>query len=113
MQKTEILFGKKILLGITGSVAATKSLDLAEALQGFGAEIKLVCTKSGLAFCDRDRIEQLKLPVYTDIFADDIEQMDHITLAKWADLFLIAPASASILSRCATGLADQLLSLIF
>ena len=111
---TPLLCGKHILLGITGSVAAQKSILLAQQLLQQGAEVKIILTASAMKFLQpNDFLGLGNDAVYTDIFADDINVMDHITLAKWADAFVIAPASAAVISRCATGLADQLLSLVY
>jgi len=108
------LRGKRILLGVTGSVAAQKTIVLAEKLLQQGALIKIILTASALKFIQAD--DFLDIPqddVFTDIFAEDISVMHHISLAKWADVFLIVPASAAVISRCATGLADQLISLVY
>ena len=107
------LTGKHVLLGVTGSVAAKKSIILAKEIFQQGAQVKVILTASALKFIQpNDFLDVPQTDVFTDIFADDISIMEHINLAKWADVFLIAPASAAIISRCATGLANQLLSLV-
>ncbi len=108
------LFGKHILLGITGSVAAIKSITVVNELLQQGAKVKVILTPNALEFIKVADFNHLfPEDIFTYIFYEDINKMDHITLAKWADILLIAPASASIISRCAMGLADQLLSLVY
>ena len=114
MQKRAELQGKKILLGVSGSVAAIKVGALVTLLQAAQAEVKVICTPSGLKFLSEDARQSIGCDnLFSDIFADDLAQMDHIALARWADVYLLVPAGASVLSRCATGLADQLLSLTY
>lgn len=108
------LFGKHILLGVTGSIAATKSILLVAQLLQQGALVKVILTSNARQFIQpNDFVAPSDEKIFTHIFSEDISIIDHISLAKWADILLIAPATAAIISRCATGLADQLLSLVY
>lgn len=114
MQKKSCLNQKNILIGVSGSIAARKVILLVQQLKEQGANVNVIVTPSANRLLSEDTKKRIGVEnLFSDIFADDVEQMDHITLAKWADVFLIAPASASVLSRLATGLADQLLSLTY
>ena len=108
MAKLINLNNKKILLGVSGSIAVGKALGLVDAFRAAGAEVKLVCTASSKHFFSANDLE-----IFGDIFSEGKAQMDHITLAKWADVLLIAPASAGIISRCAMAMASDLLSLVY
>jgi phosphopantothenoylcysteine decarboxylase / phosphopantothenate---cysteine ligase len=103
---------KKILLGVTGGIAAYKSAVLLRALQREGAEVRVVMTRGAQAFVAPLTFQALSgHRVYTELLDPAQEAtMDHISLARWADLILIAPATANSLARLAHGLADDLLS---
>jgi phosphopantothenoylcysteine decarboxylase/phosphopantothenate--cysteine ligase len=103
---------KKILLGVTGGIAAYKSAVLLRALQQQGAEVRVVMTRGAEAFIAPLTFQALSgHPVHTHLLDPEQESaMDHISLARWADLVLVAPATANCLSRLAQGLADDLLS---
>lgn len=107
---------KKIIIGITGSIAAIKSIDIIEKLKKKGYSVKCIATKSGEQFIDSKNIpipsEDIFLSNYKDKKYLDKESahMEHIDLAKWADIILIAPASANIIGKIAHGIADDNLS---
>lgn len=103
---------KKILLGITGGIAAYKSIELVRLLKKAGAQVQVVLTKGALAFVTPMTLQAVSgLPVRTSLLDPEAEAgMGHIELAKWADLILIAPASADFLARQAAGMADDLLT---
>ncbi len=103
---------KKILLGVTGGIAAYKSAVLLRALQQQGAEVRVVMTRGAQAFVTPLTFQALSgHPVHTELLDPAQEAaMEHITLARWADLILVAPATANCISRLAHGLADDLLS---
>jgi len=105
------LASKKILLGITGGIASYKSAILARRLQDAGAEVRVVMTDGAQAFITPLTLQALTgNPVHTDLLDESAEAaMGHIELARWADLIVIAPASANTLARLASGLADDLL----
>lgn len=106
------LHHKNILLGITGGIAAYKSAVLARLLIKSGANVKVVMTQGGQAFVTPLTFQALTgEPVRTELLDPEHEAaMGHIELARWADLILIAPASANTLARLAAGQADDLLS---
>lgn len=104
--------GKRILLGVTGGIAAYKSADLVRRLIERGAEVRVVMTAAAREFVTPLTFQALSgQPVRTDLFDSAAEAaMGHIELARWASLVLVAPASASFLARLATGQADDLLA---
>ncbi len=106
--------GKRILLGVTGGIAAYKSADLVRRLLDRGAEVQVAMTASAREFVSPMTFQALSgRPVRTDLFDSAAEAaMGHIELARWAHLVLIAPASASFIARLAAGQADDLLCTI-
>jgi len=108
------LAGKKILLGITGGIAAYKVADWVRQLKKLGADITVVMTRSARNFVAPLTYAALSgNKVYTDMFDPaDSEKIPHISLANQADLIVIAPATAATIARLANGLADDLLSTI-
>lgn len=104
-----MLKGKKILLGITGSIAAYKSILVVRLLVKAGAEVKVVMTPSAKDFVSALTLSTLsKNPVAIDLF-DENSWANHVMLGRWADLMLIAPLSCNSLSKMAHGLCDNLL----
>ena len=105
---------KKILLIITGGIAAYKSLELIRLLKNKEAEIKTVLTENGKEFVTPLSITSLtQNKVYEKLFDSKSEaEMDHISLSRWADLILIAPATANTISKLSYGLADDLASTV-
>lgn len=104
-----ILENKKILLGVTGSIAAYKSVFLVRLLVKSGAEVKVIMTKSATDFVSPLTFSTLsKNPVAIDLFEKNVWQ-NHVELARWADLFIIAPASANTIAKMANGLCDNML----
>lgn len=94
---------KKILIGISGSISAYKVCELISLLKKQGAEVKTIVTESALQFIGKATLEGLsENPAITSDFSDG-QMMAHIHLAKWADLFLIAPASAQTINSLHTG----------
>ena len=106
------LAGKKILLGITGGIAAYKSAVLCRELMRLGAEVRVIMTAAATQFITPLTLQALSgHPVHSDLFAAENEDaMGHIELARWADRILIAPASAQTISKLAHGEADNLLT---
>ena len=106
------LDGSRVLLGVTGGIAAYKAALLARALIAAGAEVRVVMTAGARAFVQPLTFQALTgNPVHTELLDETAEAaMGHIELARWADLVLVAPASANALARLAHGLADDLLS---
>lgn len=105
------LSNKKILLGITGGIAAYKSAELVRLLVKAGAEVRVVMTPSAQEFVQPLTYQALSgHRVYIDLFDAEAESaMDHIELARWCDLLLVAPASADFLGKMNAGYADNLL----
>ena len=103
---------KKILLIITGGIAAYKSLELIRLLKNKGSEIKTVLTKSGKEFVTPLSITSLtQNKVYEELFDSNSEaEMDHITLSRWCDIILVAPATANSISKFSYGNAEDLAS---
>lgn len=106
-----MLKGKHIILGITGSIAAYKSAVLCRLLVGAGAEVKVVMTPLAKQFITPLTMATLsKNPILVDFFnPENGEWNSHVKLGEWADLYLIAPATANTLAKMATGTADNLL----
>ena len=106
------LKNKKIILVIGGGIAAYKSLDLIRLLKKHECEVKVVLTKSGKKFVTPLSIASLsKNKVYQDIFDEENEaKMDHISLSRWCDIILFAPATANSIAKLAVGKADDLAS---
>ncbi len=105
------LGNRKILLGITGGIAAYKSAELVRLLIKAGAEVRVVMTEGAREFVQPLTYQALSgHRVYTDLFdAETDSAMDHIELARWCDLLLVAPASADFLGKLNAGYADNLL----
>jgi len=106
--------GKRILLGVTGGIAAYKSADLVRRLRDSGAEVRVVMTRGAQAFVAPLTFQAVSgNPVHTTLLDEAAEAgMGHIELARWADHVLVAPATASFIARLAHGMADDLLSTI-
>jgi len=103
----------KILLGITGSIAAYKSAYLISKLVQNDCEVKVVATECSLKFIGKATLEGLSgNQVFTDSFEDG-KMMRHINLLKWADLIIVCPASANTINKMANGVADNLLTSLF
>ncbi len=106
-----MLKGKHILLGITGSIAAYKAAILVRLLVKEGAEVKIVMTKMAKEFISPLTMATLsRNPILVDFYnPENGDWNSHVSLGLWADLYLIAPASANTLAKMATGVADNLL----
>jgi len=102
---------KKILLGVTGGIAAYKSAELIRLIIKSGAEVRVVMTTAATEFVQPLTYQALSgHRVYTDIFdAEADSAMDHIELARWADLMIVAPASADFIAKMRNGYSDNLL----
>lgn len=108
------LTNKRVLLGVTGSIAAYKAADLIRRLREVGAEVKVVMTEGAKAFVTPLTFQALSgSPVHENLLDKEAEAaMGHIELARWADVILIAPASANSMAGLAQGRADELLAAI-
>jgi len=105
---------RKILLIICGGISAYKSLDLIRLFKKQGAEIKTILTKSAKEFITPLSVASLSQEkVYDDLFnAQNEAEMDHISLSRWADIILVAPATANTISKLSTGSSDDLASTV-
>ncbi|MFT4969630.1 MAG: phosphopantothenoylcysteine decarboxylase/phosphopantothenate--cysteine ligase [Chitinophagales bacterium] len=105
-----MLKGKKIILGITGSISAYKAAFLCRLLIKNKAEVRVVMTESASAFISPLTLSTLsKHPVHMRMFDEGENWNNHVELGLWADLMLVAPCSASSLAKMANGLCDNLL----
>jgi phosphopantothenoylcysteine decarboxylase/phosphopantothenate--cysteine ligase len=108
-----MLKGKKILLGITGSIAAYKSIYLVRLLVKAGAEVKVIMTPSSKDFVSSLTLSTLSHhPVLTDLF-DEQSWSNHVALGRWADVMVIAPLSCNTLAKMANGQCDNLLLAVY
>lgn len=108
-----MLRGKRIVLGVTGSIACYKAADLASKLTQAGADVDAILTESAAKFVTPLTFRSLTLrPVFTDMFDPNSPMAEeHVALARAADAMLIAPASATTLARLAHGMADNMVAL--
>ena len=108
------LFNKKILLIICGGISAYKSLEVIRSLKKKGAKVKTILTKSAKEFVTPLSITSLSQEkVYDDLFSPENEaEMDHISLSRWSDVILVAPATANTISKLSTGSSDDLASTV-
>jgi len=99
----------RILLGVTGGIACYKSADLCRRLIKAGAEVQVIMTHSATEFVAPLTFETLSgRPVYLDMFAQDRAwEIEHISFARWGDVLAIAPATANVIAKMASGLADD------
>ncbi|WP_314409271.1 bifunctional phosphopantothenoylcysteine decarboxylase/phosphopantothenate--cysteine ligase CoaBC [Pseudomonas kuykendallii] len=106
------LYRKRIVLGVGGGIAAYKSAELVRRLRDQGAEVRVVMTQGGREFITPLTLQAVSgHPVHLDLLDPDAEAaMGHIELARWADLILIAPATADLMARLAQGVANDLLT---
>ncbi|MBR6767532.1 MAG: bifunctional phosphopantothenoylcysteine decarboxylase/phosphopantothenate--cysteine ligase CoaBC [Clostridia bacterium] len=105
-----MLKDKKIVLGVTGGIAVYKACDLVSRLKKKGAQVRVVMTENAMKFVPKLTFATLSgNPVMSDTFQERNE-LEHISLAKWADAFVVAPATANMIAKLANGIADDLLS---
>lgn len=107
-----MLQGKRVVLGVSGGIAAFKSAAFASKLVQAGAEVKVVMTEGAKKFVTPLTFQALtRHPVYDDTFSEpDPSEIAHIQLADWADVIIIAPATANLIGKLANGVADDMLS---
>lgn len=109
----KVLQGKKILIGITGSIAAYKIVYLVRLLVKAGAEVKVIMTASAKDFVSPLTLSTLsKNPVLSDLF-DEQSWANHVMLGRWADVMIIAPLSCNTLAKMASGQCDNLLLAVY
>lgn len=107
-----MLTGREVVLGVTGGIAAYKSAEIVSRLRKLGANVHVIMTENAARFVQPLTFETLSAaPVVTDTFARPATwEVEHIALAKRAEVFVIAPATANILAKMANGIADDMLS---
>jgi len=112
MSVIDPLAGKKILLGISGGIAAYKCAELTRRLKDLGADVRIVMTSAAKEFITPLTMQAVSGHAIADDLLDPNAQsgMGHIELAKWADIVLLAPATANLIARLRAGLADELLT---
>mgnify|MGYP001039728032 CR=1 FL=1 len=110
-----MLKGKNILLGVTGGIAAYKAAYLVRLLKKENANVEVIMTKNAQEFVGKLTFEVLsENPVYVDTFQREIPyEVEHVSLAKKADLFIVAPASANFIAKARCGIADDMLTTTF
>ena len=108
-----MLQGKKILLGITGSIAAYKAATLVRLLIKEGAEVKIVMTPASKDFVTPLTLSTLSKNIVLSDLSDNDSWSNHVTLGRWADVMLIAPLSCNTLAKMASGLCDNLLLAVY
>jgi phosphopantothenoylcysteine decarboxylase/phosphopantothenate--cysteine ligase len=108
------LFNRNVLLGVSGGIAAYKAAELVRALQDSGASVRVIMTHGAQEFITPLTLQALSgNPVHTQLLDEDAEMgMGHIELARWADLLLMAPATADLIARLVAGRADDLLTTV-
>ena len=106
------LTNRHILIGITGGIAAYKAAELTRLFKGVGAEVRVVLTDAGAEFITPLTLQALSgNPVHQSLLDPEAEQgMGHIELARWADLIIVAPATADFMARFSSGMANDLLT---
>ena len=106
------LTGKEIVLGVTGGIAAYKSAEIVSRLRHSGANVHVIMTRNAMEFIAPLTFQTLSAnQVVTDTFeAPEYWNVEHVALAKLADIFVVAPATANILAKMASGIADDMLS---
>lgn len=109
-----MLKGKRILLGITGGIAAYKAVEIVSRLRKIGSEVDVVMTEAATKFVAPLTFRSISArPVYTDMFAEPKTwNIEHISLAERADAVIVAPATANMIAKMALGIADDFLSTV-
>ncbi len=107
----QILSDKKILIGITGGIAAYKACELIRLFQKAGAQVRVIMTPNATKFITPLTVSALSgSNTIVDMFNKECSGIDHIECARWADLFVVAPASANTIAKIAFGIADNFLT---
>lgn len=114
MKENSVIKGKKILVGVTGSIAAYKTCSLINNLLKIGADVRVVMTEAATNFVTATTFQALtNHPVATDLWqTNDPESVEHISLSHWPDIIVIAPATSNTISKIALGISDNMLTTI-
>lgn len=109
------LAGKKIVLGVSGGIAAYKTPELVRRLRDRGADVRVAMTEAAKAFITPLSLQAVSGYPVSDSLLDPAAEaaMGHIELGKWADLVILAPATADLIARVAAGMANDLVSTIW
>jgi phosphopantothenoylcysteine decarboxylase/phosphopantothenate--cysteine ligase len=106
-----VLKGRRVVVGVTGGIAAYKAADLVSKLVAAGAEVRAVMTESARRFVTDLTFRSLSgFPVAVDTFDRSIGDYPHLALAEWGEVMVVAPATANIIGKAAGGIADEVLS---
>jgi phosphopantothenoylcysteine decarboxylase/phosphopantothenate--cysteine ligase len=114
IMRLKVIMKKNILIGVCGGIASYKTCELVRLLTKAGANVKVMMTEAATKFVSPLVFQELsKNPVYLDMFTlEKVENIKHISLARWADVCIIAPLSANTLSKISLGLCDNLLTTV-
>ncbi|MEI6315341.1 MAG: flavoprotein, partial [Syntrophus sp. (in: bacteria)] len=105
--------GKRVVLGVTGGIAVYKAAELTRALVKKGVSVKVIMTGHAREFVSPLTFQVLSgNPVFSDMFSQEHYDMNHISLAEYGDVMVVAPATANIIGKMAAGIADDLLSTV-
>ena len=103
----------RVLLGVSGGIAAYKAVDLASKMTGAGAEVRTVMTENALRLVCAKSFEAVTgQPVYTSLWESQEYKIGHVNLTDWADIVVVAPATANSIGKAANGICDDLLSTV-
>ena len=112
-EQTQKLDKVRVLLGVSGGIAAYKAIDLASKMTGAGAEVRTVMTENALRLVCAKSFEAVTgQPVYTSLWESQEYKIGHVNLTDWADIVVVTPATANIISKAANGICDDLLSTV-
>ena len=110
IMNAETMKNKNVLIGITGSIAAYKTCELIRQFKKNGANVKVVSSEAGILFVGEKTLETLSdNPCYIEMF-QKYNETKHISLADWADIFIIAPITANSISKISNGISDNLIT---
>jgi len=106
------LENKRVIIGVTGSISLYKTCTLLRIIKKAGAEVRVVMTQNAMRFISPQTFQTISgNPVYTELFSSYfLEEPLHVRLAEWGEVILVAPATANIIGKIASGIADDLLS---
>lgn len=106
--------GKNVILGVTGGIAAYKACDLISGLRSSEFDVRVIMTEHAKEFITPLTLATLsRHPVMESMWVERNGSVEHIEVAKWADLFVVYPATANIIAKFANGIADDLLSTVY
>lgn len=105
------LAGRRIVLGVTGGIAAYKAVEIASRLKKAGADVRVIMTRAAMSFVTPLTFREItNAPVVTTMWGEPQHHVEHIALAEFAELVLVAPATANFIAKAAAGIADDMLT---